>query len=232
MKRYFSIACVAFSITGLAQSVLASDSRIDSEYLYLQGNAEAVLLTKFSGPQISLGGGVRANGSTDLKTGYGYTFGLGKQWKTEDDNRELTFHRAEVEFVSTSVARKSVTIAERVSATGDVQSNILFLNYLRRVSESEHYRYWVGAGIGLARVKIPDGPVLTADCNCPKGGSESGAAFQIKAVTQRSIKDNLILNGYLAYRNLPGMTSGSTPGTEYKRFSQVSIGLGLEYLFD
>ena len=141
-------------------------------------------------------------------------------------------HRAEVEFVSTSVARKSVTIAERVSATGDVQSNILFLNYLRRVSESEHYRYWVGAGIGLARVKIPDGPVLTADCSCPKGGSESGAAFQIKAVTQRSIKDNLILNGYLAYRNLPSMTSSSTPGTEYKRLSQASIGLGLEYIFD
>ena len=92
MKRYFSITCLAFSIIGLAQSVLASDSRIDSEYHYLQGNAEAVLLTKFSGPQISLGGGVRANGSTDLKTGYGYTFGLGKQWKTEGDNRELTFH--------------------------------------------------------------------------------------------------------------------------------------------
>ena len=58
------------------------------------------------------------------------------------------------------------------------------------------------------------------------------AHFSMAFLSGAGHKDNLILNGYLAYRNLPGMTSGSTPGTEYKRFSQVSIGLGLEYLFD
>ncbi len=230
IKNTLAVVTCFAAISGVAHA--ATPSVMDKEFSYLQGNLEAVLSTSQSGPMIDLGAGIRVDGETKFKTGYGATFVLGKQWRRDRKDEEPRYHRGELELMSLKLPRKSVTLLETVSAGGSVRADALFANYLYRVSASRDYRFLLGAGIGLARMDIPDGPAISPDCNCPQGGSETGLAYQLKAAAQREYRPNLLLQGYVAYRSFPGMKQGALPSTEYKRLNQGSIGVGFQYLFN
>ncbi len=235
MKIHYFSKFLALSACSLATTVFAQPTKpakIDTEFPYFRGSGELVSTGSFSGPKIDLGAGIMVNGETELKSGYGLGLALGRQWRSENDKKEFVFHRAEIEFVTTSTPRKSVRILETKSVDDSLRSEALFANYLRRVHESKDYRFWLGAGVGFARTKVPGGPTFSTGCDCPKGGSESGYAYQVKAVAHRQWDKNLLVQAHIAYRSLPGFSSGGAPSTTYDRFYQGTVGIGFEYLFD
>ena len=210
---------------------IAAPTNLDQEFVYVQGAVETSKLSNFRGPLVDLGAGIAATGMTTFDRGRGWGLTLGRQWISEDEEKKRDFHRLEIELLSSSFKRKSVTFFQAMPASGDVSAEVTFVNYLRRISESENYRYLAGLGIGLARLSVADGPVFSNGCGCPKGGDSTGLAWQAKAVAQRPMGDSSVLNGYIFYRSLPGMSFGSSPQTRYPRFGIYGIGISVEFSF-
>ncbi|MRD54930.1 hypothetical protein GH816_00005 [Betaproteobacteria bacterium LSUCC0115] len=229
MRKRLITGLLAFFGVVQFSGAIAAPIMLDQEFVYVQGALEASKLSNFQGPTVDLGSGISATGTTTIDRGRGWGLALGRQWISEDEDRKQEFHRLEIELFSTSFKRQYVTFFQAMPASGDLSAEVLFLNYLKRVSERDNYRYLAGLGIGLARLSVTDGPIFSNECGCPKGGDSTGFAWQAKAVVQRPLSDSSVLNGYIFYRSLPAMSFGNSPQTQYPRFGLYGIGISIEF---
>lgn len=192
---------------------------------------------------VALGGGVNLSGQASLGAGTVYSLAVGRQWLGgERDDDERTPWRLEGEFWSGSAKREQVSLGALTVRPGDtVRASALFLNGAGRVWESEErgkrrftplWRAWLGAGVGFARVTVPDASAL-APCNCLASASGSGVAFQVKLQAERQLSENaqLVLQAGRVW--LPDATTGGgLPKTTWGARSVDQLLVGVRFAFD
>ena len=106
------------------------------------------------------------------------------------------------------------------SGTGDLKTVAGLLNGYYDFNRQGAWRPFVGAGVGIAQVKVDGGP---------SSGDDTGFAYQFKVGVAHPINDRL--SGELAYRYLGvnGVEFGSPLNRVRGDFSTQAVTVGLRY---
>lgn len=234
-----SMACAALIAVNGAAHAQASSPVIEPEITYGTLSGGLVMRVGTLSHQISLSGGavpIRVDGVATLNRGTNYTLALGRQWHeaiTREDP-EPRHWRLEGEWWSASVPREKfqsrllqVALNDEMTITG------LYANALVRVNASQDFRWWAGAGIGHARVRLPDANSLSAGCGCLGSSSASGASIRLKTLVEHPVSEKVGVYGEAVYTRLPQISaSGNTyPQSSIQVPSPLSVNVGLKARF-
>ncbi len=187
------------------------------------------------GPEVSLGGGVQVAGSTDHGTARAGALAIGHEWRRLRDGEAPRHVRLEGEWWSARLPRESVRLGTTTAHAGDaVRAQALFVNGLVRLATTEHSRWWAGAGLGWASVRVPDGSALFpafASCGCLRAESGSGLAWRLKLQGERAVSEHAAVFAELAYTRLPTAGGGSAPAASYGGWGVTTVGVGVRLRF-
>lgn len=188
---------------------------------------------QLSGPPVP----IRLDGTLFHDGGSVGSLAFGRQGRRDPDkpDEQPLFWRLEGEWWSARLDRErfeagivSAPLNDRARAQG------LFLNGLIRVAATEKTQWWLGAGLGWAKVNFPLASAYVPGCGCLPQASSNGAALRLKAVAERKMGDSSALFLELSHVNLSGSSSspsGQWPLTTYSHPGVTSIALGWRVRF-
>lgn len=219
---------LTLSISLVAAAAQASLS--DETGWYASGALAAVVSAQGADPTVSPGGIVRIPGSMSLGQGRDLSAAIGREFRHERDGAEPVHTRLELQVRQLTIAREGAALGVlRPVLSDQVNARAWFVDGLVRVYPGEQYRWWAGAGVGMARVQMPGAPAATPGCNCLNPAKGSGAAWQVKVLSERPVTADGALFGELGYVRLPAVASAGAAGaatTAYGRIGAVQLGVG------
>jgi opacity protein-like surface antigen len=191
-----ALIIAAASAAALAASASAASAQTAGSGWYVRGDAGATFDSR-----IDQSGGPRSDSGWTVGAGVGKDLGNGL--------------RAEGEFVYLDNNGKH--------SSGDIKTTAGFLNGYYDFARDTAWRPFIGAGIGLAQVKVDGGGLADGD--------DTGFAYQFKAGVAHPITDQL--TGELAYRYLgvKDVQIGSGPGRIDGDYTTSAVTVGLRYSF-
>lgn len=179
---------------------------------------------------------IKLTGHTAWDRGTVGSVALGRQIRLKGDlgSDDETMVRFEGEWLHARLERKGFHVAAVNANLSDVMhANAVFVNGLMQIARTDKTRWWLGAGVGRAKVRLPDAVSTTYPCGCLGPASGTGAAYRIKIQGERLLSDKTALFGELGYVKLPSQhtTATSFPKTHYesKGFAHVSIGYRIRF---
>lgn len=183
-----------------------------------------------------LGVPVLLSGRTQWGHGPTFSASLGRQFRMEgaDRSEDARLWRLEGEYWGGRLERKSFKVAALNARLGDrLRADALFLNGLVRVASTEHSRWWLGAGIGYADVRLPDASGGPLNCACLGAAGGSGTAYRFKAQAERLLSDQSAVFLELGYVKLPSVASTATgfPKTRYDGLGVTHLSVGWRQRF-
>lgn len=242
-RKLFGLRAVALALglgaLGGPQAWASAADAADAPGWYATLSAGAKLGSGSSDTRVDMSGPpvpISLSGQTQWGHGPVVSVAVGRQMRSEGndaaDDKQLL--RLEGEWWHGRVQRQSVRVAALNANTSDsMTANALFLNGLVRVASTENTRWWVGAGVGIARAELPDASSIAASCGCLGAASGNGAAFRLKAQAERWLSESTAVFAELGYVRLPGIsTSGSGfPQTHYDGVGVTHLSVGLRTRF-
>ena len=216
--KQFKRASVAFALTLGMMPLLYAATPVTEDPAWYSTISGGVLLNPRDSDSsvqlsktpvaITLDGLMRFNGGQVLAAT------IGKQWHTNEDNtdKEPKHRRLEVEYWQGRVERSSFDAGVLHAILDDsVHANALFVNALQRVFSTEKSRWWLGAGLGYARVRMPGASSLDT-CACLNSAEGNGLAAQVKLIGERLLSERTALFLQVGYLQVPG-SSTKTPNS-------------------
>ncbi|NQV69648.1 MAG: hypothetical protein HQ498_06450 [Pseudohongiella sp.] len=180
----------------------------------------------------TLDGLMRFNGGQTLAVA------IGRQGHTDqnDTTEEPTHWRLEAEYWHGRIERSSFHVGVLHANLNDsVQANALFVNALLRVYATEKSRWWLGAGLGYARVRMPSAySPTTHTCTCLNSADGNGLAAQVKLIGERLLSDRTALFLQLGYLQVPDSSTSSRTTSSSARHDQLrsgNVAVGIRFRF-
>ncbi len=206
---------VFFLLAVLSGSVLAQEPRN-----YLGAHAGINLGTDWP-VKLGFDNNVSANGQ--VQTGNGSHLGivLGRQRENSRYELEYQVGQASIDSIQASGIRQA--------GQGDLKYQALTINAYRVEPIKESWDFYLGAGIGLAKVSAPQQAAI-GGCNCFREVSDSGLTYLLRiGVDHHLSKQNRL---FLQYTHLFLPKFGGSPGSEYGKNDVGSVNFGFRKLFD
>jgi len=179
--------------------------------------------------QITLEGSMRYNG------GQVAALALGKQFHSYPTNadQEPWHWRIEAELWQGRFQRSTFDVGVlHVNLDDFVRASVLFLNGLLRIGATEKTRWWLGAGVGYGKVRLPDASSV-ASCTCLSVASGDGAAGHVKLVSELLFSERTAGFLELGYVSLPTTSTigalNSRTSHEGLRSSTIALGLRIRF---
>ena len=240
-----------------AQKEDGSKDEHDHNYLQVMGGFVG---SSSASLNANLGNGVQVPGNVQYDAGSAFSVVFGRQFYRERErdeskrkpgqsSHELSPWRLELEWWNASAKRREITLAARTLNPGDrVRPKVLFLNVALPIAESDErvkikdnekprelgdeplWRWWLGAGVGLARTRYP-GTTAVSGCDCLRATSDTGLAFQLKLIGERRVAQDIYLFGQLGAVRLPKTEVTTVPGTSFGTRGVGQVLIGLRFAF-
>lgn len=189
---------------------------------------------------IGLGGtpGVRLEGRAALGSGMGYAVSVARQFRGRDESDDSGERprpwRLELEGLHATLKREGLT-AGVVNVTTDDRLNVdaLFLNGLVRLGRSENTTWWLGLGMGRARVAVADASSRLPGCACLSAGEADANVGRVKLRIEGMAGSDSGWFAEAAHTRLPSIEAGSKPGpvTTYGSMSLNTLMIGWRLRF-
>lgn len=161
---------------------------------------------------------------------------IGRQFHAEPtaEDPEPRRWRLEAQWWMTQLQRNRFQTGQlNVELNDKIDISGLYANGLTRIWRGEKSQWWVGAGIGYARVSLPDASGNSASCGCLTAATGNGASWRIITSIERTLSDSTSIYGAATATRLPNVRSGSSvlPIVETKIPTVGEIGVGLRFIF-
>lgn len=228
------LACSVALLPALAPGASKAETALyDNSGPYAAISAGAIGFIQGGTPDVTLSGWrpVSLPGSADYGAGFTANATAGWQFRTGADG-DLNF-RIEGEYWYGQFQRNNVQVGRLSLSTNDqLRGQALFLNGLVRFAATESTRWWAGAGLGYASLKIPGLAAQATGCNCLGADTATGLSFRAKIQGEYILSDMTALFLELGYVYLPsGSAVNASSQTRYSGVSLPQIGLGLRARF-
>jgi opacity protein-like surface antigen len=179
---------------------------------------------------------IKLTGHTAWDRGTLGSVAVGRQMriKGERGSEDEMLVRVEGEWLHARLKREGFHVAAVNANLSDaMDANALFLNGLVQIASTEKTRWWLGAGIGWAKARLPDAVSATYPCGCLGAAGGTGTAYRVKLQVERLLSEKTALFGELGYVKLPSQQTIATsfPKTHYdtKGFTHISIGYRIRF---
>lgn len=201
--------------------------------------AGATLSTPDSGTQVLEGNNrvqIRLAGTTRWGHGQLGTLAVGRQFRWGDNgepDQGLPL-RLELESVHLRLQRQSFHVAASNALIDDrLRADALFVNGLVRIGQTEHTRWWLGAGIGHANVRLPNAISPKNSCACLGPAKGTGLAYRAKLQAEYLLSDHSTVFAELGHVRLSSLntTAATPPYTRYDRPSLTHLSAGYRQRF-
>lgn len=232
-KTLLALALVASAPAAWSNPVL------DAELNYVMLGAGIGLNSSDLSHQIRLSSGTPAitlAGVTSMDRGRGYNLTLGRQWHddptTQDpDPRRWRF---EAQWWTMNLPRQRFQTGQlNVGLQDDVGISGLYAQAHTRLWRGETTQWWVGAGLGYARVSMPDASSTSPGCGCLGAASGNGASWRLMTTLERSLSESSSVYGTIVHTRVPSAKSNSSsaPFVDTTIPGILELGVGLRITF-
>lgn len=234
MNRYTHTSRLAAALLLTLAGASAHAQTADEPALYANITLGQSVAVAGGDARVDFGSGVSAAGTIAYDNGAAGSLAFGREFISEnkDDNEEPKHYRLEGELWAGRVQRASMVVNDTpVTRRDAINAQALFVNGLVRFFNGEHYRGWLGAGIGWGRVSVPSAQDAFEGCNCFGEKIVTGLAYRVKLQVQRDLTESTKLFAEVGYIRLPAGSTGSSPSTHYGALGVTAVGIGLEKRF-
>ena len=224
-KKALLVIAVALSAISLVSTdVRAEESR--KHDWYATGSAMNIVDASESGLHINLGPTV-VDGISDYEGKMAWSVAVGHEGSFRRGACTPQNVRLEVEGVAGSIDRKGIDVPAGYYVLDDtVKFQALFLNGMLGLLDTEHTRWWLGAGIGYGQTKFPDATSATS-CGCLQPLTHDALAFRVKLQAEWEISKNAALFAEAGYIKLTGGETHNIPGVDYGTLNLTNLALGI-----
>lgn len=227
-----ALACAA-SMSAIANTAL------DAEANYASISAGIALRTSDLNHQLRLATGANPiilAGRTETDGQPHINLTLGRQWHAEPtaEDPEPRRWRLEAQWSMTQLQRNRFQTGQlNVGLNDKIDISGLYANALTRIWRGEKSQWWVGAGIGYARVSLPNASGTSPGCGCLDAATGNGASWRVITSIERALSESTSIYGAATATRLPNVRSGSSalPIVETKIPTVGEIGIGLRFTF-
>jgi len=234
--RFVTATLLALSVVQGASG--ASAENADAEGWYATAAAGALLSPKDRGTYVKLGGGavpIQLDGDIKYADGTALMLTVGRQFQHGEDTVDKTARRwrVEAELWHGRANRDTVDIGILQEGLDDtVRASALFLNAQYRLAATTRTRWWLGAGVGYARLRVPDASKV-ANCSCLGSADGAGQAGRIKLAVEYTLGPRVDAFLQLGYVALPDARTREIEGALTRhsalRSGEGAIGIRLRW---
>lgn len=178
-------------------------------------------------------------GTANYKSGWngrialGYEDHVDAEQDADSADRSAPRYRAELEAVLLRMTRSDYNAGLLQVKPGDrLSTQALFANGYVRLIGKGTARLWAGAGLGYARLSLPDARQIAA-CACLGPAKGKGLAYQGKLTAEIRLSPRLQLVTEGAFVNLPGLRTAERPSpvATYAKTQVITTNAGLRLSF-
>lgn len=238
-SRYPTSTMVLFTALLGASAPASAQPVLDAERNYASISAGAGLTAGDLTHQLRLSAGtmpITLSGTTSMDRGRFMSFTIGRQMhdKPGADVPDPKRWRLEAQWWGGSLPRNRFRTGQlTVGLNDDVSVSGLYGHGLARLWRGDASQWWLGAGLGYARVSIPDATAASPGCGCLNGNSANGASLRLISTLERSLSESSSLFGTLMYTTLPKASTpaNALPSVETQIPAALELGIGLRFTF-
>lgn len=216
--QFWHAALLLLSFAAVGEAAAAAND--DQDHWYATVAAGKLLHPRNTGADITLGGiaPIELAGHVEYADGTAVTATVGRQVRWDDDPEEDSEQhwRAEAELWHGRAERDGVDAGILQADLDDkVTATALFINAQYRLAATTHTRWWLGVGLGYARVRMPDASQV-ANCSCLGPAYGTGTAGRIKLSVEYTLSPRTALFLQLGYVALPDASTQLNAGSVTK----------------
>lgn len=183
--------------------------------------------------------GIPFTGTSKYKTGwsgrvaFGYEENVKSAAQGDGEDGRAPRYRVELEGLLLRLNRGTYSAGLlNVEPQGDFEAQALFVNGMYRLIGKQSARLWTGAGVGYARVSVPNSRQLV-NCACLGAARGNGVTYQGKLAGDLRISTNANLFVEAAFVRLPTLSTAERPIPvgSYDRTSVINTSAGIRFYF-
>jgi hypothetical protein len=232
-KLFMAVMACATTMSAIANPALDADTN------YASVSAGIALRSSELNHQLRLATGANPiilAGRTETDGQPHVNLTIGRQWHAEPttEDPEPRRWRLEAQWWMTQLQRNRFQTGQlNVGLNDKIDISGIYANGLTRLWRGEKSQWWVGAGIGYARVSLPDASAASPGCGCLNAASGNGASWRITTSIERALSESTSIYGAATATRLPTVRSSSSalPIVETRIPTLGEIGIGLRFIF-